>query len=158
MGVISFDHDIASPVPAAKLFKALVIDADTLVPKILPQAIKCVEIVEGDGGAGTIKLITFGEGNPFKSMTHRVDGLDKDSLTYSYSIVEGDVLMGIVESISYIIKVEACADGSSIFKNKSTYHIKGDAQVTEDQIKEGEEKALGIFKAIEGYLLANPDA
>lgn len=44
------------------MFKAAVLDADTLIPKILPQAIKSVEILEGDGGAGTIKLITFGEG------------------------------------------------------------------------------------------------
>ena len=44
------------------MFKAFVLDVDKLIPKILPQTIKCVEIIEGDGGAGSIKKVTFGEG------------------------------------------------------------------------------------------------
>ena len=64
MGVITYDMELASPIPPAKLFKAFVLDADTLIPKIMTQAIKSVEILEGDGGPGTIKLTTFGEG-PF---------------------------------------------------------------------------------------------
>lgn len=44
------------------MYKAFVLDADNLIPKILPQAIKSVETLQGDGGAGTIKITTFGEG------------------------------------------------------------------------------------------------
>ncbi|KAE9455176.1 hypothetical protein C3L33_12941, partial [Rhododendron williamsianum] len=62
MGVITHDLETPSSIPPARLFKAFVLDADTLIPKIIPQAIKSVEILEGDGGAGTVKLITFGEG------------------------------------------------------------------------------------------------
>ncbi|XP_059643189.1 major allergen Pru ar 1-like [Cornus florida] len=158
MGVISYDIEITSSIPPAKMFKAFVLDADTLIPKILPQAIKSVEILEGDGGPGTIKLVTFGEGSQYKSVKHKVDGIDKETFTYSYSIIEGDALMGVLESISYEIKIEASADGGSICKNSSKYHTKGDAQITEEQIKSGKEKASGMFKAVEAYLLANPDA
>ncbi|KAL0414213.1 UNVERIFIED_CONTAM: Major strawberry allergen Fra a 1-3 [Sesamum radiatum] len=52
MVAITYDTEIPSPIPAAKMFKALVLDADTLIPKIVPQAIKSVEILEGDGGVG----------------------------------------------------------------------------------------------------------
>ena len=62
MGVITYDIEIPSSIPPAKMFKAFVLDGDTLIPKILPQAIKNVEILEGDGGAGTIKQITLVEG------------------------------------------------------------------------------------------------
>jgi len=158
MGVIAYDIEITSSIPPAKMFKAFVLDADTLIPKILPQAIKSVEILEGDGGVGTVKLITFGEGSQFKSVKHKVDGLDKEKFTYSYSIIEGDALMGVLESISYEIKIEASPEGGSICKNSSKYYTKGDAQITEEQIKSGKEKASGMFKAIEAYLLANPDA
>lgn len=60
MGAITIDVEAASTVPAAKMFKGFFID--NILPKILPQVIKSVEI-EGDGGVGTIKHVTFGEGN-----------------------------------------------------------------------------------------------
>lgn len=63
MGVITYEQEIASPVPPAKMFKAAVLDADNLIPKVMPQAVKSVEIIKGDGGPGTIKKIHFGEGN-----------------------------------------------------------------------------------------------
>ncbi|KAM7488113.1 hypothetical protein LguiB_025597 [Lonicera macranthoides] len=158
MGAITYDMEVTCSIPAAKMYKAFVLDADNLIPKILPQAIKSVETLQGDGGAGTIKITTFGEGSQFKSVKHRVDALDKDNMTYSYSIIEGDALMDILESISYHIKVEGLADGGSVCKNRSIYHTKGDAKITEEEIKAGKEKAMGMFKAVEAYLLANPDA
>ena len=44
------------------LSKAFVLEADSIIPKILPQAVKSVEILEGNGGPGTIKKTTFAEG------------------------------------------------------------------------------------------------
>ncbi|XP_052188616.1 major strawberry allergen Fra a 1-2-like [Diospyros lotus] len=158
MGVITYDMELASPIPPAKLFKAFVLDADTLIPKIMPQAIKSVEILEGDGGPGTIKLTTFGEGSQFKSVKQRIDGIDKENFTYNYSIIEGDALQDAIESISYEVQILPGADGGSICKNSSKYTTKGDTQITEEQIKAGKEKASAMFKAIESYLLANPDA
>ncbi|XP_058212570.1 major allergen Pru ar 1-like isoform X2 [Rhododendron vialii] len=158
MGAITYDMEIPSSIPAPRMFKAFVLDADTLIPKILPQAIKSVEILEGDGGVGTVKLTTFGEGSAYKSVKQRVDAIDKENFTYSYSIIEGDALMGLFESVSYHIKIVPTPDGGSICKNRSIYHTKGDAQVTEEEIKAGKEKASGMFKAVESYLLANPNA
>ena len=63
MGVVTYEHEITSSISPAKMFKAFILDSDNLIPKILPQAIKCVEIIEGDGGPGSIKKITFGEGS-----------------------------------------------------------------------------------------------
>ncbi|KAL2463520.1 Major allergen Pru ar 1 [Forsythia ovata] len=75
-----------------------------------------------------------------------------------YSIIEGDALVDVLESINYHIKIVPTADGGSICKNRSIYNTKGDAQITEEKIKEGKEKATGMFKAVEAYLQANPDA
>lgn len=71
------------------MFKAIVLVADTLIAMITPQAIKKVEILEGDGGVGTVRLTHFGEGSQYRSVKHRVDALDKENSTHSYSIVEG---------------------------------------------------------------------
>ncbi|CAI9779740.1 unnamed protein product [Fraxinus pennsylvanica] len=159
MGVITYDNEITSSIPPTKMFKAFILDSDNLIPKVLPQAIKNVEILEGDGGVGTVKFITFGEGSQYKSVKHRVDGIDEANCTYSYSIIEGDVLeAGDLEKISYHVKIEPAADGGSVCKTKSTYHTKGIKEITEEKIKEGKEKAHAMFKAIEGYLHANPHA
>lgn len=61
MAVVSLTDEVTSPVPAGKLFKALILDADNLIPKLMPQAIKGIDTVEGNGGPGTIKKLTFAE-------------------------------------------------------------------------------------------------
>ncbi|KAK2984069.1 hypothetical protein RJ640_012020 [Escallonia rubra] len=100
----------------------------------------------------------YGGTNRLKTMKHRVDGVDKESFTYSYTLIEGDALMDMIESITYHIKIVPSADGGSVYKNRSIYHTKGDAQIAEEEIKAGKDKAKGIFKVVEAYLHANPDA
>ncbi|RYR45786.1 hypothetical protein Ahy_A07g031578 isoform B [Arachis hypogaea] len=48
------------PCPPAKLYNAMK-DVDSITPKIIDD-IKSVEIVEGNGGPGTIKKLTIVEG------------------------------------------------------------------------------------------------
>lgn len=62
MGAFTYEHEVTSSIPPARLFKAFILDGDNLVPKCLPQAVKSVETIQGDGGPGSIKLTTFGEG------------------------------------------------------------------------------------------------
>ncbi|KAK4483292.1 hypothetical protein RD792_010477 [Penstemon davidsonii] len=159
MGVITYEQEISSSIPPSKMFKAFILDADNLIPKILPQAVKSVEILEGDGGAGTVKLVTFGEGSQYKSVKHRVDEIDEANHIFKYTVIEGDALAGILDSISYVVKIEAGPDGGSLCKTTSKYHTKGEGHnITEDKIKEGKEKAKAMFKAIEAHLHANPHA
>ncbi|GFZ13951.1 hypothetical protein Acr_24g0001410 [Actinidia rufa] len=144
MGAITYDMEIPSSISADKMFKAFVLDGDTTIPKALPHAITSVQTLEGDGGS------------VHKSVKHRIDGLDKENFTYSYSIIKGGAL-DVFESISYHIKIVATPDGGCICKNRSIYTPKCDAQVSEEEIKAGKERASGIFKKVEAYLLANPD-
>lgn len=62
MAVVTFTDEFTSPVPAKKLFIALILDADNLIPKLMPQAVKSIETIQGNGGPGTIKKMTFAEG------------------------------------------------------------------------------------------------
>ncbi|KAG2726987.1 hypothetical protein I3760_01G138900 [Carya illinoinensis] len=158
MGVFTYETESTSVIPPAKLFKAFILDADNLIPKVVPQAIQASEIIEGNGGPGTIKKITFGEGSQFKYVKHKIDEVDHTNFTYGYSIIEGDALSNIIEKISYEIKIVASPDGGSILKSTSHYHTIGDHEIKEEQVKAGKEKAAGLFKAVEGYLLAHPDA
>nr|XP_027121033.1 major allergen Pru ar 1-like [Coffea arabica] len=61
MGIITVSDEFTSVIPRERIFKSLIFDADNLVPKLLPQIIKSIDIAEGDGGAGTIKQMNFAE-------------------------------------------------------------------------------------------------
>ncbi|RVW59984.1 Pathogenesis-related protein STH-2 [Vitis vinifera] len=59
MGVVSFAQESESPVAPGRLFKALILDSHNLCPKLMPQWIKSIDIIQGDGGVGTIKQTNF---------------------------------------------------------------------------------------------------
>lgn len=61
MAVITVELEVASSYPASKLFKVFS-EFDTLAPKLEPETYKAVDIIQGDGGVGTIKTITYGDG------------------------------------------------------------------------------------------------
>ena len=94
----------------------------------------------------------------FNYVKHRIDEIDNANFTYAYTLIEGDAISETLEKIQYEIKLVTSPDGGSILKSISKYHTKGDHEIKEDQIKAGKEKASGLFKAVEAYLLANPDA
>ncbi|XP_051152834.1 major strawberry allergen Fra a 1-2-like [Andrographis paniculata] len=158
MGVAIFTDENISSIAPARIFKASIVDSHNLIPKLMPQAIKSINILEGDGGAGTVKEINFAEESPLKSIKYRIDELDEKTFTYKYTLVEGDSLVDKLEKISYEVKFEQSADGGSISKVTSKYHTKGDFTLKEEEVKAGKERVLAMYKAVEAYLLKNPDA
>ncbi|PIN08416.1 hypothetical protein CDL12_19017 [Handroanthus impetiginosus] len=158
MGEVTVSEEFTTNISAPRLFKALVLDVDNLLPKIVPQAIKSIEIVEGNGGPGTIKRMNFAEGSEFKQVKHKIDALDEKNMSYAYTLIEGDALMDKLEKISYELKLESGPDGGTKGKTSSTYYTKPGVEIKEEEIKAGKEKAAGVFKAVEAYLLANPEA
>ncbi|XWS14139.1 hypothetical protein CRYUN_Cryun36dG0097800 [Craigia yunnanensis] len=158
MGVTTYSDEYTSPIPPARLFKALIVDSHNLIPKLMPSAVQSIEITEGDGGAGSIRQVNFAEGSQVKCIKNRIDELDEKNFSYRYSLIEGDGLMDKLDKITYEVKFEVTADGGSKNKMTSTYYAKGDFVLTEEEIKAGKEKALAIYKVVEGYLIQNPDA
>ncbi|KAK7839164.1 major strawberry allergen Fra a 1.06 [Quercus suber] len=156
MGVITHESQGTSVIPPARFFKAFILDNDNnLIPKVLPQAIKSTEIIEGDGGPGTIKKITLGEGSQFRGKTsvlgsnakHRTDVTDPEHCTFCFSVIEGDALSDKLQSISNETKIEASPEGGSILKSTSKYQTKGDFQLTGEQIQAGKGKVSELIKA-----------
>lgn len=91
-------------------------------------------------------------------MKQKVEALDKENFVYSYSVIEGDALMNMLEKVTYETKLEPSPAGGSVCKTTSKYYTIGDFELKEEGIRAGKEKAMGMFKAVEAYLLANPDA
>ncbi|KAA8548704.1 hypothetical protein F0562_000388 [Nyssa sinensis] len=158
MGVITFTDDQTSPISPARIFKATILDSHNLIPKLMPQAIKSIEIIQGDGGPGSIKQINFAEGGNFNYMKHRIDELNEKTYTYTYTLIEGDALMDKLEKICFEVKLERSPNGGTVSKMTSKYYTKDDFVLTEEEIKAGKDKVLGMYKVVEAYLLQNPDA
>ncbi|KAF5783866.1 putative Bet v I/Major latex protein [Helianthus annuus] len=154
MGVLTYTDEHTSPIPPARIFKASILDSHILMPKLLPDAIKSIQLIKGDGGAGSIKKINFVGG----FAKHQIDEVDEKTFTYKYTLIEGNGISDKIEKVSYNIKFEASPDGGSISKMTTTIYTHGDFEIKDEELKAGKEKVLGLYKVVETYLLKNPDA
>ncbi|XP_010027083.2 major allergen Pru ar 1-like [Eucalyptus grandis] len=154
MGVFSFTNEYVSTVPSARLFKALILDSHNLIPKLMTQAIKSIDIIQGNGGAGTIKQINIISGSRLISIKDRVDELNEETFTYKCSMMDRKEKF---ESIVHVVKLEPTPEGGSKNMIMTTYNTKGDAEFKE-QDKASNKSVLEMYKLTEAYLLQNPDA
>jgi len=62
MGITTYTQEYSSTVAPSRMFKALIVDSKNLLPKLLPQFVKDVNVIQGDGEAGSIEQVNFNEG------------------------------------------------------------------------------------------------
>lgn len=55
MAVLTLANEATSVVAAPRMFKALILDMDNLLLKIMPDVFKSIETLQGDGGPGTVR-------------------------------------------------------------------------------------------------------
>lgn len=88
----------------------------------------------------------------------RTDVIDKENMKYAYTMIEGSPLKNTFDRICNEFMFEKSPDGGSICKSTSKYYTVDNVAVKEDELKAAKEKYIGLFKAIEAHLLANPHA
>ncbi|KAF5181546.1 Major pollen allergen bet v 1-a [Thalictrum thalictroides] len=151
----SFTDEFTTPIPPKRFWSAAIVDSHILIPKIAPQYIESIEL-EGDGGAGTIKTYKFGQVvKDMRVVKNRVDMFDPENFLYKYSVVGGS---GKFETASFQIKLEGCSDGGSLVKISGEYSTVGDYVPTETESNAAKGGTVRMLKAVEGYLIAKPDA
>ncbi|KAI3738443.1 hypothetical protein L2E82_28475 [Cichorium intybus] len=141
MGVLTYTDEHTSTVTPSRIFKASILDSHNLMPKLLPDVIKSIEIIKGDG-----------------FVKHEIDELNEKTLTYKYSLIEGMGISDKIEKVSCEIKFEGAPDGGTLSKMTTTIYTHGDFEIKKEELLAGKEKVLGLYKVVEGYLLKNPDA
>ncbi|PKI46032.1 hypothetical protein CRG98_033561 [Punica granatum] len=155
MAITFFTQEFTTSIAPTRMFKALILDSHNLIPKIAPQGIKSIEFVEGGGGAGSIKQTNFADGGHLKWLKHRINAIDTEKLVCKYTLIESDVAFDKIESVVYEVKFQALGD---VCKMTSEYLVKAGVELKEEDIKQGKDKAMGLYKIVEEYLLANPEA
>ncbi|OWM88095.1 major allergen Pru ar 1-like [Punica granatum] len=158
MAVTWFTEEFKTSIAPSRMFKALILDSHNLIPKIAPQGIKSIEFIEGDSGPGSIKQTNFADGGHLKWLKHRIDAIDVEKLACKYTLIESDILFDKIELVVYEVKFEASSDGGCVCKMTSEYHVKAGVELKEEDIKQGKDKAMGLYKVVEEYLAANPEA
>jgi len=87
----------------------------------------------------------------------KVDVVDADNYVYHYTIVEGNLLTEPLEKVSNEYKLVENPDGGCIVKATRKYYTKGDAELTEEFLNSTKDMSVLFAKAVDDYLLANPD-
>ncbi|GJZ41489.1 root allergen protein-like protein [Tanacetum coccineum] len=136
MSVINREFEVSSSLPADKLFK-LCLDFDTLAPKIEPQAFKAIDL---------IKAV------PFTSAKYKIDAIDARNFSATYTVFEGDALLGL-DSATHHFKLVPSADGGAVFKDSVVFKGKGDAKPTEETLNQFKELLITTYKAHEAYAI-----
>ncbi|KAL1548144.1 major allergen Pru av 1-like [Salvia divinorum] len=155
MAPITVDHEISCSLTPQKLFKAFVVDANELMPKVVPNFFKSFQTIEGDGGVGSVTLVTFAEGSNIKPAKHKIVEVDEEKHVFKYNLIEGGILGEDLESVSYVFKFDKSDDGGCTIKIASTYNPKKedhDDHGIKEIIEKGKEATKGFIHAIEAHL------
>ncbi|RYR12909.1 hypothetical protein Ahy_B04g070186 isoform B [Arachis hypogaea] len=152
MGVVTQEYATPAAVPPARLFKAMSLDIHNLFPKIV-EPIQSIEFTQGDGGAGTIKKLTILEG----TLNRHLDEIDAEKFVYNFSIIGGTGLAETLEKIQFESQLVETPNGGSLRKVHVQFFTKGDAKMSEQDLKASQAKVEGLVKLVETFLLANPD-
>lgn len=100
----------------------------------------------------------FNAAVPFTNGKYKVEAIDSSNYTFSTSFFEGDNLYGILDSINHHYKITPSANGGCVVKQTVTYKCKGDEKLPEEILKKEKEQYEGIYKAMEAFAAAHPEA
>ncbi|KAL3727753.1 major strawberry allergen Fra a 1-3 [Eucalyptus grandis] len=156
MGIVTYSMEITSAVAPLRMFKALFLESHDILPKIVPEGIKSIEFIEGDGGVGSIKKTNFGESSHIKYTKHKIEALDADSFYCKYTMIESDIKFDKIDFVTEEVKFIAAGSGC-VCKMTSEYHVQEGCELKEEDIKKGKDRAMGLYKTVEEYLVANPN-
>nr|ADJ53040.1 pathogenesis-related protein 10 [Pinus pinaster] len=146
-----------SQVEARRLWNASVKDSHNLFPKVLPELVASVTLIQGDGGVGSIRQINFTPAHKdFSFVKERVDEIDDEKMVLKYTNIEGGVLGKKLSAAKFEVKFVPRKEGGCVASWICNYETLPGAQLEESKAKEIKENSIAMLKKFEQYLLSNP--
>ncbi|XXG59717.1 hypothetical protein AAC387_Pa04g1751 [Persea americana] len=133
------------------LWRALSKDLRFVLPKVAPNLVRDVELLEGDGGLGTIMRFHFGpDVSHMTQQKERIVELDESQLRIGLQVIEGGHLNLGFTSYGTFFKLTGTGDIETLVDFK----VRFDA-VTEDESLPAKtaSSTLAFIKHLEDYLL-----
>ncbi|XP_057453736.1 phytohormone-binding protein-like [Lotus japonicus] len=135
------------------LWQALSKDLTVTLPTVIPNVVKGVQVVEGNGGIGTIFLFTFFSGvSPVSYQSEKIIVLDEVSHEIGLQVVDGGYLN---QGFSYYrtnFQLSAMGEHKTLVKVKISYEYESDIEESIVPMKTSE-SALFFLRCLETYLL-----
>ncbi|KAH0470838.1 hypothetical protein IEQ34_000561 [Dendrobium chrysotoxum] len=155
----SFTDESFWSVEIDRLWRARIIDGYNLLPKLLPDFISNAEIIEGDGGIGTVKKLSFTKDiNGHGFVIDKITALDSDCYLIKDTVINGGIIGPRLISYSFEHKFEKISDHSTLVKLTVEYESSDEYPLSVEEQNLLIVRMTGIMKAIEGYLHTHPTA
>ncbi|XP_054814370.1 phytohormone-binding protein-like isoform X2 [Prosopis cineraria] len=133
------------------LWQALSKDLAAIAPKVNPQLVKEVQMIEGDGGVGTILLFTLcSSGSTVGYQKEKISELDAVSREIGIEVVEGGYLNRGFSYFKTRFQLSAKAEDQTVVDVKIYYESENEE--ISDQIKTAESTYFHFFRKLEKYL------
>ncbi|XP_048553558.1 norbelladine synthase-like [Triticum urartu] len=119
-------HELETDLPAADVWEVYGgLAIGRLIPQLLPHVLSKVELVEGDGGVGTILLVTFppqGDSEP-RSYKEKFNVIDNEKYIKEAETIEGGFLdLGFRKHLMRI-EIVGKEDGKSVIRSTVEYEV-----------------------------------
>lgn len=93
---------------------------------------------------------------PFKYWKERIDILDEANFEWKVTIIEGGHIGTKLEWAWYHVKLVPAPGGGSVYKISSQHKSLSGKVFSEVDIEADKNGMLGLYKALDAYLTANP--
>ncbi|KAL2608521.1 hypothetical protein R1flu_027094 [Riccia fluitans] len=149
---MAFEHEVELDVSAAAIWLAFK-DQNTILPKLLPEAIASIEVVEGEGAPGTTRLIKFGSVSPDGGyVKEKLISIDLESRIVVTEEVEGGHLVQFGFT-KWVQTLKLISTGENTSKVHVTAEFEGGSEENIAKSNEVTKHGLtGTFKALEQYV------
>ncbi|CAH1425074.1 unnamed protein product [Lactuca virosa] len=146
--VSSWELEIKSSIAASKVFHEFILKFfEFLAQNVIPKEFGITfTTLEGDGGVGSIKLMSFLD-DQFPSVKYKVKGIDLENFTYNLAMIKEENGNEYESTLSEM-KLISSADGGCVFKQKN---IDFEA-ISEDEIETQKEQLTQYFEVFEAIV------
>ncbi|XP_061367220.1 phytohormone-binding protein CSBP-like [Gastrolobium bilobum] len=148
-----FNSQTEISVGLGTLWQALSKDLAFITPKVIPNIVKDVKVIEGDGGIGTILHFTFSSDvQPVSYQREKITELDEFSHEIGLQVVEGGHLNQGFSYYKISYQLSEIGENQTLAKVKISYDYESDTQESSHPVKTSE-AVLSFLRCLETYLL-----
>ncbi|KAK7405198.1 hypothetical protein VNO78_06397 [Psophocarpus tetragonolobus] len=134
------------------LWAVLSKDYIVIVPKVLPHIVKDVQLIEGDGGVGTIVIFNFLSDVTPSFQRERITEFDEISHEIGLQVIEGGYLTQGLSYYKTTFQLSSIGEDKTLVNVKISYDHESDIQENVKPTKTSE-STLFYLRRLENYLL-----
>ncbi|OWM67380.1 pathogenesis-related protein STH-21-like [Punica granatum] len=158
MAVTCFTQEFSISIAPSRMFSPEPQTPTTSSPRLPLRVLRALDLLREMAVLESIKQTNFASGGHLQWLKHRIDAIDTEKLICNYTRIESDITFDKIEPVVYEVKFEALGDRGCLCKMTSEYHVKASVELKEEDIKQGKDKAMGLYKVVQECLLASPEA